>query len=352
VKKLIRIAGIALMFGAYSMSISAQGIDVVFKVDESGSMGPVIAGVRNNVGTIAAGLPAGSHAAAVGFGYTSTSGTHAGVIPHVHCDLLSLDTNQAAFQTCVDELVASGGTEPGWDAVTQSANGTLGLTFTGAPYCNLLFTDEPSNGDIGTQQDAIDAMNAVGGIFFGIASLGSSTTSYQPIADATGGQMFDLAAFIADPQPVIAAVINACTVAVESGAARMNGGGSMADESGAKVTHGFELQCNIAKTPSNLQVNWGENKFHLESLDSARCSDNENYSEGSPVAGIDTLIGEGTGRLNGESGATVEFTFSDQGEPGKTADTASIVIRDSGGSIVLSINDSLVRGNHQALPSK
>jgi cysteine-rich repeat protein len=143
-----------------------------------------------------------------------------------------------------------------------------------------------------------------------------------------------------------------CTIEDAVGTAgRMNGGGGMVDEGGAKVTHGFELQCNADETSSNLQVNWGGNKFHLESLDSVLCSDNEGYSEGQPVAGLDTLVGAGTGRLNGESGASVEFTFTDQGEPGKNGDTASILIKDSGGSTVLSIDGSLVKGNHQALSS-
>jgi hypothetical protein len=272
------------------------------------------------------------------------------VIPHVHCALLDLNTNLAAFQTCVNELVASGGTEPGYDAVTQSANDTLGLGFTGAPYCNVLFTDEVSNGDIGTQQDAINAMNARGGVFFGVASLGSPTTSYQPIADATGGLMFDLAAFNADPTPVITAILDACEVAVLLSNGRMTGGGRMADENGNRVTHGFTLQCNTANTPNNLQINWAENSFHLETLDSAQCSDNENYSEANPVAGLDTFIGTATGRLNGVPGATVEFTFTDQGEPGKDADTASILIKDAGANVVLSVTESINQGNHQAHP--
>jgi hypothetical protein len=67
---------------------------------------------------------------------------------------------------------------------------------------------------------------------------------------------------------------------------------------------------------------------------------------------FDTFVGSGTGRLNGESGATIEFTFTDQGEPGKTADTASIQIKDAGANVVVTVDGSINRGNHQAHPAK
>lgn len=323
--------------------VSAAGIDVAFKIDESGSMGDDIAAVQANVNTIAAQLPAGSHGAVVGFGDSN-------VIPHVHCAMTDLDNDLATFQACVNALVASGVFEPGYDAVTQSANGTLQLDFTGAPYCNVLISDEPSNNDTGTQQDAIDAMTAIGGVFFGIAPTGSATTSYQPIADATGGQMFDLTAFKNDPTAVLTAVLQACVAAVDA-TGRMTGGGRFVDdESGELISHGFELHCNKDNLPNNLEVNWAGNRFHLEGLDQASCSDNPNYDEGQPIAGFDTYVGVGNGRLNGVSGATVEFTFTDQGEPGKADDTVTILIKDDSNQVVLSVTDSIDQGNQQAHP--
>ena len=53
---------------------------------------------------------------------------------------------------------------------------------------------------------------------------------------------------------------------------RMTGGGKFTDGN-MTVTHGFVLHCNVARLPNNLQVNWNGNKFHLESLTSATCSD-------------------------------------------------------------------------------
>lgn len=322
----------------------AQGIDVGFQVDESGSMSPYQTAIQNNVNVIAAALPQGSFGAVVGYGGYP-------YYPQVECSMIDLGTDLATFENCSRSLTANGGTEPAYDAITQSADGTLPMGFTGNPYCAVLFTDEPSNGDIATQQDAIDAMTAIGGVFFGVASVGPATSSLQPIADATGGQMFDLAAFGNDPVPVLEAIIDACEVAVVAGQARMNGGGRLVDENGAKVTHGFAFQCNNPTAAgSNFSVSFGGNHFQMDTLDSVRCSDSDQYDEGTPVVGVDTLIASGSGTYNGVAGATFEAALADRGEPGRN-DTASIVIRDSSGVVVLSVTESLAKGNIQALPA-
>ncbi|WP_107852371.1 vWA domain-containing protein [Oceanimonas marisflavi] len=192
--------------GAY-----AQGIDVVFKIDESGSMGGDIADVKTNVVTIFNALPAGSHVGLVGYGAYSHGSNQA---PHLHSPLT---TDPTAFQNAVNELVASGDFEEGYRAVVESATDTLensevSLNFTGAPYCNILITDEtPAQGTV-TRQDAIDAMTAVDGIFFGIMPSDLFAEA-QPLADATGGQLFNLETFRQDAQPVIEAVLAACVAA-------------------------------------------------------------------------------------------------------------------------------------------
>ena len=70
-----RVTITALLGSCLSAAAGAQGIDVVFKVDESGSMGGEINAIKANVNTIASSLPSGSHAAAVGFG-ASSGATH------------------------------------------------------------------------------------------------------------------------------------------------------------------------------------------------------------------------------------------------------------------------------------
>ena len=128
----------------------------------------------------------------------------------------------------------------------------------------------------------------------------------------------------------------------------MTGGGSVFTAEGTRVTHGMQLHCDASKVPNNLQVNWGKgNRFHLSALSTATCSDDPALAENPPVAGFDTLTGTGTGSYNGVAGATITFTFTDAGEPGKN-DTASIVIKDAGGNIVLTVSGKLNNGNHQS----
>jgi hypothetical protein len=130
----------------------------------------------------------------------------------------------------------------------------------------------------------------------------------------------------------------------------MTGGGSVFTAGGMRVTHGFTLQCGApADGPNNLQVNWGGNRFHLETVRTAVCSDNPAISPEHPVAGFDTYPGTGTGRYNGDPGATAEWTFTDAGEPGAN-DTVRLVIKSAGGTTVLTVTGNLDRGNHQAHP--
>lgn len=128
---------------------------------------------------------------------------------------------------------------------------------------------------------------------------------------------------------------------------RMAGGGKVSH--GFRVTHGFQLACVPASADNNLEVNWGKgDKFHLDELTDAICSDDPSIDPGQPGSVMDVFKGKGTGRFNGKSGAAVEFTFTDAGEPGKS-DLAEIVIRDARGNVVLSVSGPLENGNHQAL---
>jgi hypothetical protein len=213
----LRAAVLAAAGSIATTAAYAQGIDVVFKIDESGSMGDDIAAVQANVVTIFNALPAGSNVGLVGYG--NGNGAHPNNAPnhdpHVHTALTS---DLPTFQNAVNELQASGALEQGYEAIYQSATDTVfggPLGFTGAPYCNILITDETANQGGNTEQEAIDAMNAIGGIFFGIGLDGSVRDSLQGVADATGGQTFSLDDFRTDPQPVIEAVLTACVEAAQ-----------------------------------------------------------------------------------------------------------------------------------------
>lgn len=128
---------------------------------------------------------------------------------------------------------------------------------------------------------------------------------------------------------------------------RMTGGGSVMMANGTRVTHGFTLQCDAARGPNNLQINWGKNRFHLEQLTAALCYDDENLAPTAPEQSFDTYVGAGTGRLNNQPGATATWTFTDVGEPG-TADMATIEIKDAANNVVLTVSGYLDRGNQQA----
>lgn len=209
--------GVAILGCLATQSAYAQGIDVVFKIDESGSMGDEISDIQANVVTIFNALPAGSHVGLVGYGNNRSTHPHGAPDQHAHVHT-AVTTDLAAFQNATNELDAWGGIERGYLAIVESATDTVfggPLGFTGAPYCNILITDETADQGGATEQNAIDAMNAVGGIFFGIGQDGSARASLQGVADATGGQTFSLAAFNANPTPVIEAVIAACVEAAQ-----------------------------------------------------------------------------------------------------------------------------------------
>ena len=127
---------------------------------------------------------------------------------------------------------------------------------------------------------------------------------------------------------------------------RMTGGGSIISN-GLRVTHGFTLNCDATQSPQRLEVNWDGNRFHLEQLDMAFCSNDPSLNAGQPSAGFNTYSGSGVGNLNGVSGATINFVFTDDGEPGIN-DFASYTIYDVDGNLVLTASGNLDKGNQQA----
>ena len=122
----------------------------------------------------------------------------------------------------------------------------------------------------------------------------------------------------------------------------MSGGGSISGS--PRVTHGMRLECVKGDGPNNLQVNWPQNGFHLESVTSAKCSNGAGIDPGQPRSTFDTLVGTGTGRCRNGGTASAYWTVTDAGEPG-TADTMSIRIT---GGCSLNRAGALDRGNHQA----
>ncbi len=136
----------------------------------------------------------------------------------------------------------------------------------------------------------------------------------------------------------------------EPGLGRFTGGGSQIRVGGVRVTRGLTVHCDLVLS-NNLEVNWGGNKFHMtEHLTTVACSDDPAIIQAPPEAPLDTLIGVGTGRHNGNDGYTIEFTLVDQGEPGRD-DQMRIYIYETAnpGNVVLDVPlQTLSGGNLQA----
>jgi hypothetical protein len=108
------------------------------------------------------------------------------------------------------------------------------------------------------------------------------------------------------------------TVACSTALGRFTGGGKQVIAGYLTITKGFEVDCDL-NHPNNLEINWadgaGEHHFHMESFLSAVCTLQGNPTP--PVAPVNTIVGIGTGRFDGNLGYTVEFTLQDNGEPGR-----------------------------------
>ena len=128
----------------------------------------------------------------------------------------------------------------------------------------------------------------------------------------------------------------------------MTGGGSVFTAANDRVTHGFEIHCDPADVPNSLEVNWPGHRFHLTTLTSAVCTKDPTIDGGHPTNIFNTYVGAGTGLYDGVPGATAAWTFTDAGEPG-TSDTATYLIRDKDGNVVLTVAVQVLnKGNQQA----
>jgi len=115
------------------------------------------------------------------------------------------------------------------------------------------------------------------------------------------------------------------------------------------IHQGLELHCDETVSPNNLEVTWdGGNHFHLDTLTSATCFDDPSKTPNPPPAGFDSYIGRGTGSCNGVPGATANWYFTDEGEPGTSDDVVSLSITCADGSTVTAAGQNNLQGNFQA----
>ena len=128
---------------------------------------------------------------------------------------------------------------------------------------------------------------------------------------------------------------------------RFTGGGHQIRVGDARVTRGLTIHCDLLLS-NNLEVNWGGNQFHMtEHLTTVACTDDEMIDQFPPEAPLDTLIGVGTGRYNGEDGYTIEFTLVDYGEPGSSDQMAIRIFEStSPGNVVLNVPLQVLSGGN------
>lgn len=183
--------------------------DIIFVVDESGSMGPYQAALAANIIDVATSLSAVTDGRYGLVGYGADDPTPVTEQP--------LTDDLTAFADAVNALTTDGFLEPGYDATIHSlSDPAMGRRAT-AGTCVVLASDEPSNFDTATQQDAIDTLTAEGAFFFGLLFPDPFVTdSYDALATSSGGAIFDLTAFNTDPANVLAALLNTCVEAIVS----------------------------------------------------------------------------------------------------------------------------------------
>lgn len=206
---------------AQSGEIIIQGnppIDIVFIIDESGSMAPIQQSVIDNVNFIANQLLAflDPRYALVGFGSSAAHGGGSSGDPHTHTDFTDVTT----FGQALTQLVDDGGIEPGVEATIHAMN-NLAAYRPGAGVCAVLITNEDSDGgDLATANAALDNRSAV---WLGVVNIGTGNTAvnYGPnvgsMSEHTGGSVHEVDTFVVDPQPVLQALLNDCIATVTQG---------------------------------------------------------------------------------------------------------------------------------------
>jgi hypothetical protein len=169
----------------------------------------------------------------------------------------------------------------------------------------------------------------------------NSTDAEQKVARSAGVAAIALLLASGGPLPID---LHAAADPVGAG---MDGGGCVTTLDEHRINHGFDLHCDAEDPPNSLDIDWDGNRFHLAAVDSVRCLDDPAIDLEPPVAGFDTVRGNGSGRLNDEDGATAEWVFTDAGAAG-VEDHAAIVIRKASGEVVLDVSGTLTYGNHEA----
>ena len=130
------------------------------------------------------------------------------------------------------------------------------------------------------------------------------------------------------------------------GSVWFTGGGSIGPKPDPNYTWGFQLLCDGSWGNFQYNDHVEDGEFHLETITSVSCTDDPSIDPDPPSASFDTLQLVGTGRWNGDPGATINVTLTDAGEPG--GDSIDLVITSFSGVEASSVSGNLNGGNHRA----
>ena len=268
--------GLVLAFGlATSASAQEQARpngDIVFIIDESGSMFNDAAVVQRNLQAIVDTLQGriNYQLGLVGFGaFAGHSDTEFEGQPHVH---LKLTDDVATFRRALEGFVTVGQLEPGFSAVQHAMNADMGYR-SDAGTCAVLISDEGA--DIyeeapTTKAEALQALQYRGASLIGIVNWGETIDpgfdveerDYGPkpggLIPEAGGKAFNIVEFRRDPAPVLRAVMEDCITAIETGSLQDSAqpelpGGSSEDQPGPTIGMIMErLRAQVESNASQL----------------------------------------------------------------------------------------------------
>ena len=185
--------------------------DIVFVVDESGSMGNVQTNLRNNIGLFASILQGTGQVSArfglVGYGSSSPA-------PRMITDF----TDPTSFATAAQGLLINGGTEPGYTATAFALNALDSQSPTFSYRSNavknvIIMTDEPSNGDTiargavggsAVNSTVLDGvLTANNALYNGVLRNNNTISSYEQLIMDHSGSVFDLNQFNTTDQQIV-----------------------------------------------------------------------------------------------------------------------------------------------------
>ncbi|MDA1053261.1 MAG: Ig-like domain-containing protein [Planctomycetota bacterium] len=177
--------------------------DIIFVMGNSGSMGSTIAGVKANLLQLDNSIQGNNINALYGaVRFPEPGSTDPKQIQDL-IDFASFSAVGAPFDTM---LTITGGTERTSDAILEALNGfdprsgptTFSLRPNARPVV-IVVTDEDDDSP-GSQAAALSALVSNNALFYCICGTDSrSIADFTPFATATGGQLFDIRAFRADP---------------------------------------------------------------------------------------------------------------------------------------------------------